>query len=492
MFRTKRSGLVRRLWRSRLIPDKEGEDGNGRIGEGCRDDLFGNNPEKIPKTEFRPMTLSGSFFGDIGGVCAVESGGGEGGGIGDLGITSDQDAGAVCVPEQGSPRSAQDSECRTVTCCLFKERDHSETAQSTTDPGPCHFMLRSLGPGDGGSSPEAQEAMPRTVLEQELKTATYSLLKRLKEKGLDTLLEAVESRGGMPTDCVMISRTELILGGHVASPQLLVCKVYRWADLQHTAQLKPLCECKSFGAQDSPTVCCNPYHYSRLCGPESPPPPYSRLSPNEEHKPLDLSDSTLSYTESEAASSPNITPGEFSDASMSPNSPKQSHWCNVAYWEHRTRVGRLYTVYEHSVSIFYDLPQGTGFCLGQLNLDHRSSTVLRTRGKIGYGILLSKEPDGIWAYNRSEHPIFVNSPTLDMPNSRTLVVRKVMPGYSIKVFDYERSCLLRHSPDSDFLDGPYDPNSVRISFAKGWGPCYSRQFITSCPCWLEILLNNHR
>lgn len=182
----------------------------------------------------------------------------------------------------------------------------------------------------------------------------------------------------------------------------------------------------------------------------------------------------------------------FLDVSMSPDSPKQSHWCNVAYWEHRTRVGRLYTVYEHSVSIFYDLPQGTGFCLGQLNLEHRSTTVQRTRGKIGYGILLSKEPDGVWAYNRSEHPIFVNSPTLDIPNSRTLVVRKVMPGYSIKVFDYERSCLLRHTTEADLLDGPYDPNSVRISFAKGWGPCYSRQFITSCPCWLEVLLNNHR
>lgn len=177
---------------------------------------------------------------------------------------------------------------------------------------------------------------------------------------------------------------------------------------------------------------------------------------------------------------------------MSPDAPTQSHWCNVAYWEHRTRVGRLYTVYEHSVSIFYDLPQGTGFCLGQLNLEHRSSTVQRTRGKIGYGILLSKEPDGVWAYNRSEHPIFVNSPTLDVPNCRTLVVRKVMPGFSIKVFDYDRSYLLRHTTEADLLDGPFDPNSVRISFAKGWGPCYSRQFITSCPCWLEILLNNHR
>ncbi|XP_046889276.1 mothers against decapentaplegic homolog 6b [Hypomesus transpacificus] len=490
MFRTKRSGLVRRLWRSRLIPDKEGDDGNGKSSEGCRDDLFGNNPEKIPKTELRPMTPSGSLVGDLGGVCTRNPADGSG-----LGVTADQDGGAVCVQDQGSPRSIQDSECRTVTCCLFKDKDHSESRGPETahgmELGSCHFVLRNLRPRDTGSS-EAQETKPRTVLEHDLKTATYSLLKRLKEKTLDALLEAVESRGGMPSDCVMVSRGELRLGGHMASPQLLACKLYRWSDLQHSAQLKPLCECKSFGSLDSPAVCCNPYHYSRLCGPESPPPPYSRLFPNEEHKPLDLSDSTLSYTEMEVASSPNVTPGEFSDASMSPDAPKQSHWCNVAYWEHRTRVGRLYTVYDPSVSIFYDLPQGTGFCLGQLSPEPRSSIVQRTRGKIGYGILLSKEPDGVWAYNRSEHPVFVNSPTLDVPNSRTLVVRKVMPGYSIKVFDYERSCLLRHTTDPDLLDGPYDPNSVRISFAKGWGPCYSRQFITSCPCWLEVLLSDHR
>ncbi len=49
MFRTKRSGLVRRLWRSRLIPDKEGGDGYGKSGEGSRDDLLGSNPEKFPR-----------------------------------------------------------------------------------------------------------------------------------------------------------------------------------------------------------------------------------------------------------------------------------------------------------------------------------------------------------------------------------------------------------------------------------------------------------
>ncbi|MBV95854.1 Mothers against decapentaplegic 6, partial [Eschrichtius robustus] len=160
------------------------------------------------------------------------------------------------------------------------------------------------------------------------------------------------------------------------------------------------------------------------------------------------------------------------DASMSPDATKPSHWCSVAYWEHRTRVGRLYAVYDQAVSIFYDLPQGSGFCLGQLNLEQRSESVRRTRSKIGFGILLSKEPDGVWAYNRGEHPIFVNSPTLDAPGGRALVVRKVPPGYSIKVFDFERSGLLQHGPEPDAADGPYDPNSVRISFAKGWDPSF--------------------
>ncbi|XP_003227298.2 LOW QUALITY PROTEIN: mothers against decapentaplegic homolog 6 [Anolis carolinensis] len=350
---------------------------------------------------------------------------------------------------------------------------------------------------EGGEGAPPGPAAPPSVplLEPELHAAAYSLLKRLKERALDTLLEAVESRGGMPGACVLLPRASSSppsSSSPLPPPHLLLSKLFRWPDLQHPGQLRRLCRGEGFGAgpagQGPP--CCNPFHFARLCGTESPPPPYSRLTPNNEQKPLDLSDSTLSYTETEATSSPNLTPGEFSDASMSPDAFKPSYWCNVAYWEHRTRVGRLYSVYEQSVSIFYDLPQGSGFCLGQLSLESRNEAVRRTRGKIGFGILLSKEPDGVWAYNRSSHPIFVNSPTLDIPNCRTLVVRKVMPGYSIKVFDYEKAGLLQHATDLGFPDGPFDPNSVRISFAKGWGPCYSRQFITSCPCWLEILLNN--
>lgn len=149
-------------------------------------------------------------------------------------------------------------------------------------------------------------------------------------------------------------------------------------------------------------------------------------------------------------------------------------------------------------------------------------------------MLLCKEADGVWMYNRSDNAVFVNSPTLDPPGPagapRTLLVYKVPPSYAIRVFDYERSAAyqllqqqcnnvteshvsvatpppppLLHDEypsakwtdaDADatsafsevYSDGPFDPNALRISFAKGWGPKYSRQFITSCPCWVEVLL----
>jgi MAD (mothers against decapentaplegic) family protein 6/7 len=99
------------------------------------------------------------------------------------------------------------------------------------------------------------------------------------------------------------------------------------------------------------------------------------------------------------------------------------------------------------------------------------------------GVLLSQEADGVWAYNLSNAPLFVNSPTLDEPHSRALVVYKVPAGSCLRIFEWGRR---RRPPDSSC--GPVDPHSVRLSFAKGWGPKYSRQEVTSCPCWLEVLL----
>jgi hypothetical protein len=102
------------------------------------------------------------------------------------------------------------------------------------------------------------------------------------------------------------------------------------------------------------------------------------------------------------------------------------------------------------------------------------------------GVTLSQEGDGVWVYNRSDSPIFINSPTLEDPESRTLLVYRVPPGHCLNIFNADKASCARHWDYAGM--GPVDPNSVRISFAKGWGPNYSRQEVTACPCWLEVLL----
>lgn len=270
MFRSKRSGLVRRLWRSRVIPDRDGGDGSARSGH---DPAAGGSfkiAEKNPSSaEIRAVARS----------LLREAEERRGGAAGEAAAPrrdpmAERRGARLRAPprregaEGASPRRAQESDGRTVTCCLFKEREPGgpqpapPAAAAADPPSPD-------GATDGGS-PErrGREARSRLLLlEQELKAVTYSLLKRLKERSLDSLLEAVESRGGMPSGCVLVARTEVRLGGQAAPPHLLLGKLFRWPDLQHPAELKPLCECQSFGVADGPTVCCNPYHFSRLCGP---------------------------------------------------------------------------------------------------------------------------------------------------------------------------------------------------------------------------------
>ncbi|XP_061333958.1 mothers against decapentaplegic homolog 6-like [Pezoporus flaviventris] len=314
-----------------------------------------------------------------------------------------------------------------------------------------------------------------------LKPAAHALFKKLKDEELELLVQAVESRGACESGCVWAPRGESRGGVKQAlPPQVLLCRLYRWPDLRQPHELKHLCYCAGGrgGCGDAAALCCNPHHFSRLAVPETPPPPYSKVS------------CCPSWPDETPFPGTQLLEFSYDDTSLSRSTIKDGCWCKLAYWEHRTRVGRLYAVHEASVNVFCELPRGSGFCLGQLPAAHRSRAVRRARGKIGRGLLLSREPGGVWAYNRSEHPIFVSSPTLGPPGARGLPVLKVLPGYSAKVFDYERvgGGGGRRVPG----EGPCDPHSVRISFAKGWGPCYSRQFITSCPCWLEVLLNRPR
>jgi len=207
-----------------------------------------------------------------------------------------------------------------------------------------------------------------------------------------------------------------------------------------------------------------------------------------------------------SGSSPQNTPEpprKKSNNSKSNNNINQSNklkessrvtWCSLAYWEERTRVGRQFPVSHPQAAVFSTLPRPPGrgdqMCLETLARSNNkpSESTLRTRDKIGLGLILSRDDTGVLLHNRTEVPLFVNSPTLDVPNSRTFSVFKIPPGYSMQIFDYEKSRHYQTIRDPQTLDGPFDPHAVRVSFAKGWGTKYSRQFVTSCPCWLEVLL----
>jgi MAD (mothers against decapentaplegic) family protein 6/7 len=101
------------------------------------------------------------------------------------------------------------------------------------------------------------------------------------------------------------------------------------------------------------------------------------------------------------------------------------------------------------------------------------------------GVTLSHEGGSVWVYNRSDNPIFVNSVTLDADSP---LPTRVPAEQCLCVYDPKKAAHRTCGCDFTTPYGPVDPNSIRISFAKGWGPDYRRQEITSCPCWLEILL----
>ncbi|KAK9871399.1 hypothetical protein WA026_011652 [Henosepilachna vigintioctopunctata] len=84
-----------------------------------------------------------------------------------------------------------------------------------------------------------------------------TLLRRLQEKQLQMLLSAVTSRGQDSTNCVLLPRED--------EPHVLCCRAWRWPDLRQASELRRMPMCRS--AADSVYICCNPYHWSRLCLP---------------------------------------------------------------------------------------------------------------------------------------------------------------------------------------------------------------------------------
>jgi len=181
-----------------------------------------------------------------------------------------------------------------------------------------------------------------------------------------------------------------------------------------------------------------------------------------------------------------------SNSTSSGDEAEDRSWCTVAYWELRQRVGPLYIARQNYVDVFSELVLGSGLCLSQL---HSATTrvdpgVRRARLKIGAGLVLSREPDGVWIYNRSDHPLFVGRPLPPGPAAST--VDRLPPGFCLRVMDAGWEDLRpSRTPGSScpVQNGPCNRRSVQVSFGKGFGTDrYSRRTIHCCPCWIEILL----
>ncbi|CAK1543750.1 unnamed protein product [Leptosia nina] len=282
------------------------------------------------------------------------------------------------------------------------------------------------------------------------------------------LLARALDAGPAPSACVP--------GAPLRLPAL---RAFRFPDLRSLDELRALPHCAH-------QHCCNPYHFSRLCEPETPPPPYSRLAMEEvksKEKGENTQDARRTDHERLQATGSLATDGEERQT-------WETEWCRLAYWELQQRVGRQFSVRVRAVDVFGG-GGGTcgsgrhGLCLDALDTrEPQVEQVRKTRAKIGLGVTLSLESDGVWLYNRSQEPVFVSSPALDAAAAKALLVWRVAPGHCLCIFD--PAC----PPPAVSLPhvGPVDPRSVRISFAKGWGPKYSRRDVTACPCWLEVLL----
>ena len=135
-----------------------------------------------------------------------------------------------------------------MLCCMFKSHRS--------------ILVRRLWKLRVHNEARGEEETPE---ELEFKSVVHSMLKRLKEKQLDTLIQSVEMKGGEDCECVLYPRAESRIGKKSSTPTVICCKMWRWPDITNVTELKRLPCCHS--ASDSVYECVNPFHWSLLTEP---------------------------------------------------------------------------------------------------------------------------------------------------------------------------------------------------------------------------------
>ncbi|CAD6186466.1 unnamed protein product [Caenorhabditis auriculariae] len=310
----------------------------------------------------------------------------------------------------------------------------------------------------------------------------------------------------------------------------LCCKLWRWKDLQvdaalHRLEALPWCRFGRVTINNATVSCCNPYHYALWIRPETHGDDDSadRISlhaVHSNHRPSVIGNGHITYRNRDVAheqqemakrlpkllpsdvpdrpppSVPSSTPPvpEDSPPSTSRSSPEPDlihlhghhhSWGRLTRWERKEQVGE-------SV-----LLQGPFAAVGVLTQSvHDAQPVCSDwdlRNEVSFSLIRQSDPIGsdnpedVWLYNSGTRPLFLSLSPSTSSTKDTL--RRLSPGYCIRVYRGEATASApvserayrRHSRDPALLQ-----NNLVISVGKGWGPNYSRMYLTDIPCRYEI------
>jgi len=383
--------------------------------------------------------------------------------------------------------------------------------------------------------------------------AVKSLVKKLRKcNGLDDLEKAITTQDGN-SKCVTIPRSldsRLQVGTKKGLPHVIYSRLWRYPDLGNHHELKSVDHCQYAFHLRREQVCVNPYHYNRVDTPSLPPVmvPKSQTSINlgtgglqaTSGTPLPLDTSNRCplnnlNTNNNANTTPNnynntnlITPptsGYVTDDSNGNGSPQSQamtdlssfspplstpnnfpdlepvmysepqFWCSIAYYELATRVGENYRASQDTVTVdgFTDPSSSERFCLGLLSNINRNTVIEQTRKNIGRGVRLSYYGGEVYAECMSDAAIFVQSINC---NNRNLwhpaTVCKIPPNCRLQIFNNQEFARLLEQSVNMGYEEVYEMArmcTIRISFVKGWGEQYRRNYVTDTPCWIEVHLN---